>query len=554
MPDKGFGTLITDAFGKFHDISKGAFDSYSIKHEGSYDPGFSKLVNEGFNEAAKDVLAKFGVSKDQLETFGTAKWTDKVVEILEDLTIDAATAGGAVAAEAGPLGAAVALVVATAAPILKTYWQEIKDSFSKIPPKDAYNAGQWISIDNGKTAAVRGMHNVLDDAFADRRRLYGYFDQEVPPQILEEDVDFEENFSTGFYLGTGADDQTVTVFNFLSSRDEQRNIRDVRPLGREKGEQLDNTEVWSEIRLLRFEEEQSDLLDSNVNTDPGSEVIWKTQPYTVLRSWGDLIKIEHKHTGVQHTVSLSELTAGRRSHNNSWNYSLPGREGSTFESGEKAPFTQGDFVWIDPAPHITKKHAFCKRQLACIQYLEGDQWLGYAAIDGWHVRKDINDPRVRGVSDGLNDMFSKSSIFNTFKDAVVRGHDVRRLAAGKHRTAVQLCLGVTPLDDRTEKPKQAWRERAQHWKSGIERDALSLVQEAKMLNKIEGYAGDGGLHDDLDAADELANLGIGKKSQLERDFLEVPGETNSGPAPGGGGGVMLAGLAAVGGLAAFFLR
>ena len=77
----------------------------------------------------------------------------------------------------------------------------------------------------------------------------------------------------------------------------------------------------------------------------------------------------------------------------------------------------------------------------------------------------------------------------------------------RRRTAVQLCLGVTPLDDHTEQPKQAWRERAQHWKSGIERDALSLVQEAKMLNKLEGYAGDGGLHDDLDAADELANIG-----------------------------------------------
>ena len=154
-------------------------------------------------------------------------------------------------------------------------------------------------------------------------------------------------------------------------------------------------------------------------------------------------------------------------------------------------------------------------------------------------------------------MFSKSSIFNTFKDAVVRGHDVRRLAAGKHRTAVQICLGVTPLDDHTEQPKQSWRDRAKQWKSGIERDALSLVAQAKMLNKTEGYAGDGGLHDDIDAAYELANLGAGEQSQLESDFLEIPGTTpvTAGATNGGGGGGgMLAGLAVVGGLAAFFLR
>ena len=48
MPVGDFGTLITDAFGKFHDISKGAFDSYSMKHEGNYEPGFSALVEKGF--------------------------------------------------------------------------------------------------------------------------------------------------------------------------------------------------------------------------------------------------------------------------------------------------------------------------------------------------------------------------------------------------------------------------------------------------------------------------------------------------------------------------
>ena len=40
---KGYlGNMITDASGQYHDISKGAFDTYGIKHKGNFDPGFGE--------------------------------------------------------------------------------------------------------------------------------------------------------------------------------------------------------------------------------------------------------------------------------------------------------------------------------------------------------------------------------------------------------------------------------------------------------------------------------------------------------------------------------
>jgi hypothetical protein len=535
MPS-GFGTLITDAFGKFNDISKGAFDAYSIKHQGEYDPGFSKLLEEGFHGAAKDVMKKFGVREDQLETFGTEKWTDKVIETIEDMTFDLVATGGALATEAGPLGAAVALIASTSAPFIREYWQEIKDSFSKISPQSAYKAGQWVAIDNGKTAAIRGLHNVLDDEEFNRRRMYGGgFLDGGHPNILEEDVEFEENYSTGFYLGDGGEKDTITVFNLLSSLDEERNLREVRPLESEKAATLDNNEVWSEIRLLRFEDERTDLLRNTVVTDPGSQVIYNNLPYHVIEANSHLIRIENSN-GVQQTVDISDLKPGLRSHNNSWNYTP--REISSFEAGEKATFSQGDFVWIPALAVISRKYDFCTRQLACIQHLEGEEWVGFTAIDGTVVSETIGSPSVRGVSDDLNEMLASSKIMQTFKDAVVRGHDVKRLAPGGRREMVQLCLGHTPLDLHTEQKKPAWRERATAW---LEKEDLLMLSAAeKALGRFETKAGDGGLKEEIDTTNEMKDLGILPSQKVTTG--ETPPDNP-----------IWAGVLVVGGAAAYFL-
>jgi hypothetical protein len=535
MPS-GFGTLITDAFGKFNDISKGAFDAYSIKHQGEYDPGFSKLLEEGFHGAAKDVMKKFGVREDQLETFGTNRWTDKVIETIEDMTFDLVATGGALATEAGPLGAAVALIASTSAPFIREYWQEIKDSFSKISPQSAYKAGQWVAIDNGKTAAIRGLHNVLDDEEFNRRRMYGGgFLDGGHPNILEEDVEFEENYSTGFYLGDGGEKDTITVFNLLSSLDEERNLREVRPLESEKAATLDNNEVWSEIRLLRFEDERTDLLRNTVVTDPGSQVIYNNLPYHVIEANSHLIRIENSN-GVQQTVDISDLKPGLRSHNNSWNYTP--REISSFEAGEKATFSQGDFVWIPALAVISRKYDFCTRQLACIQHLEGEEWVGFTAIDGTVVSETIGSPSVRGVSDDLNEMLASSKIMQTFKDAVVRGHDVKRLAPGGRREMVQLCLGHTPLDLHTEQKKPAWRERATAW---LEKEDLLMLSAAeKALGRFETKAGDGGLKEEIDTTNEMKDLGILPSQKVTTG--ETPPDNP-----------IWAGVLVVGGAAAYFL-
>ena len=491
MPVGDFGTLITDAFGKFHDISKGAFDSYSMKHEGNYEPGFSALVEKGFPGACQDVLKKFGVSADTLETFGTENWTDKVVSYLEDLTIDGIAGIAPVAAEAGPVGVALSVVAATATPLLKEFWKSVKTKFNETPQQN-YRSGQWVGIDNGKSAAVKGLHNALDNIFDKRRRMFG-IDYSRPPQLLEDEEELLEqqageleNISTGFYLGPGTTDDTIQVFNLLKSRDEQLPIKNVRPLGQGEAKKLDDSEVWSEIRLLRFNEERSELLQGP-NCDPGSEVVYNGEPFFVVKNVGDLIQIEHKHTHVQQTVPYEELSAGRREHNNAWNYTA--RAPRTFDSAGEAAYSQGDYVWIPPLDEIRAEFPFCTRQLACIQFLSGNTWIGYTAVDGTKVQRALSDDSVFAVTDDLRSTLEQTRTFAVFRDAVVRGHDLTNNAAGRDPHFTNLCLGITTLDvQRTQKTKPQWRSQAEAWKANLD---TARIRDA--LRAPAKVTGDGGL-------------------------------------------------------------
>ena len=541
MPPGDLGSFITDAFGKFHDISKSAFDAYSISHEGNFDPGFNKLMKEGFTKAAKDVLTRAGVSNDMLDTFGTTSWQDTVVSVIESEMAGLVTLVGAVGAEMGPLGVAMALAVSAGAPILQSYWSNIKNSFLTTTPQDGYKNGQWISIDNGMTTAVRGLHNVLDESFLDvdrRRRLH--FESNVLHDLgpiqpvlegLEIEVDNKENFSTGFYLGQGQSASTIVVYNFLTSREETQNIEKVRPLETAAASSLDNDPVWSEIRLLKFETRRERLLPSNINTDPGSEVLYNGLKNLVLQARGKEVLIENKLTGARHMVQLDMLQAGKRTHDNSWNYENLAPEG--YSSAPQPGFSSGSFVWVPPDTFTKLNNPFCTRQLACVELLEGASWQGFTAIDGTFCTFRLDNPKVRRVSDELNEMFGASHIFNNFRDAVIRGHDVARMACGKHEAAVLVSLGVSPLKTSLAETEQSASPPKAAPKAAASGGAATLL----------GYSGDGGLRDDIDIANEVGITGT-----ISRDY-DPQQDPSSG---GGGGGLALA--VGIGGAAAFLLR
>ena len=532
----GFGSFITDAAGKLHDISKGAFDTFGLTHQGKFDPGFKKLLKGGFKDGVKAILGKAGVTPEQLESWGSTSWQETMKQLGGAVGSEIA-ALGAGAAVGGPLGAAVGTAMEIGQ-VLHNLFEEKQGPFD---PNVQYKPGQWVAIDNGMTAVTKKLHNVLEGLW--KRRLMGGV-----PDIQEgEGIEMRESLSIGFVLGPGQDKDTITVFNFLKSRDEQKRMGEVRPLDAGHATSMDNNEIWSEIRLLRFETdtEEGSLLDTDVNTDPGSEVIRGGEKFMVVQSNGSDILIEHKRTHAQHWVDVADLTPGRRVHNNNWNYQ-EGRVTGDFATGSKASIAQGDWVWVKPESYIKEKFATVNRQLACIQELEGHDIRGYMAVDGQAITVSDNDSNLRPVSDTLNTYLSQSKVFNGFKDAVVRGHDVNRLAAGRHDEATLLCLGITPLDDYVDTTeKRNWREEAAKWTKAWKKTHVPP-------GKVDDV-GDHGLKDEFDLAEEALIFGETTPQEVTEEVLEDT--TTKGPPQTEKSGTMslvMIGLAGAGIL--FYLR
>ena len=77
----GFGKFITDAAGKLHDISRGAFDTFGETHGGKFDPGFGKLLEGSFSDGVKSILKKAGFTGEQLETWGSSGWQGTLKQV-----------------------------------------------------------------------------------------------------------------------------------------------------------------------------------------------------------------------------------------------------------------------------------------------------------------------------------------------------------------------------------------------------------------------------------------------------------------------------------------
>ena len=528
-----FGTFIADAAGKLHDVSKTAFDTFGMKHQGKFRPGFGDLMEGGFLDGAKKILKKAGVSSNDLESWGGSGVSSAAKQIGGVLGGEAAAAGAG-AAVGGPLGAALGIAVESGELLYKL--------FKKKAPAVFYQEGQWIAIDNGDTVVTLGRKNALEREWddVDRRRLV---DQGLDAGVYE-----RQSMSIGFVLGPGTDPGTVTVFNCLKLRDETKNMDDVRPLDKGHAVAMDNNDVWSEIRLLRFEEEVAQQLNTDVVTDPGVEVLKEGVKFFVVRSIGNNVLIEHPSTHALHWTTVDELTPGRRVHNNTWNYTEGTAEpvAGSFASGQKATLAQGDWIWVPARSSIAAKHPTVWRQLGCIEMLEGSNVKAFYAVDGERFTIGQNDTGLRPVSDGLNEFIGANYECAIFKDAVVRGWDTRRLAVGKKAELTLMTLGTTPLDNKTE-PRKDWRtnlHKLYHQKREEKRKADIPIDAV-------GTAGDQGLAEDLDTAEEAAVFSGERVTVTTAEVLSAePFEAGEPPKSNS---LVMFGLAAGAGLL-FFLR
>ena len=147
MPSK-LGSFIADASGELHNISKGAFDTFGMKHGGKFDPDFANLLKGSFTDGVKNILGKAGFTGEQLETFGTTSFVDTLKSVATGVGAEVASAAAG-AAVGGPLGAALGFAIETGQLVHKL------QKHGGWDPDQSYGSGQWIAIDNGLTVMTK---------------------------------------------------------------------------------------------------------------------------------------------------------------------------------------------------------------------------------------------------------------------------------------------------------------------------------------------------------------------------------------------------------------
>ena len=246
-------------------------------------------------------------------------------------------------------------------------------------------------------------------------------------------------------------------------------------------------------------------------------------------------------------TNMSELKRGRVKHTNSWNYQSEGVPDGF--GNDEATLCTGDYIWIRPESDVQSEFPEVERQLCCIYMLDGHVVRGYMALDGAAVHINMDDSSLVPVSDTLNSYLNASKVFNSFKDAAVCGRDVSRLAAGRHSEVTLLCLGITPLDEHSE--KKDWRVKSERW---LQREHEKHEKRAGALLYLRnaGQAGDAGLKESLDVAEEAMNEDSNGFTATQTQAAAVA-EVVEEPKSESGGGLVMLGLAGAG-AALFFLR
>jgi hypothetical protein len=201
---------------------------------------------------------------------------------------------------------------------------------------DSYKQGQWVILNLGKKAK-----KLIDPEYEDFYEFLG--DLTMDERVADLQV--------GFYIGLAAKVGQLTCYNFRSGNAIDLSSSHVQAVPEGTAKEYDLRVDLSVVRELFFAEAEGLQLNSEVPTDPGSEVIYDAESYTMVSCHG-LNAIIEDVSGAQLTVPLSDLKRGRVISNRSWYYRAEGRAGAVkspyytdpdsreFPSGRRRP---GDF-------------------------------------------------------------------------------------------------------------------------------------------------------------------------------------------------------------------
>ena len=330
-------------------------------------------------------------------------------------------AGAAVASTAYTDGAGPALAALTVEGT-----SLVKKAFTDgASPAKPLEDGAWCYIDNGgrqlPRAAMRALQWGLGSEF-----------QDMPDS---EDVQFsvEHLVSIGFVVEASVDASNCQVFNMEHGEFAQYPKQSIRMMEDSRAAALDQNEDLHAIRVLVMAKEHvAQRLACDVPCDPGEEVIYKEVTYHVVTCDGTNVRIENDFGGLN--VEMKDVTRGRVTHTNSWNYGeTPGAVGSGlsagFDQGIQAKLYKGQWVWVPARGDVVKLLPDCKKELAVVRIINGHIVDGYYAIDGLRMR--VLENHITPVYHARQEWLNSHKDFIAFRAVAVTGeHSVRTYALG----------------------------------------------------------------------------------------------------------------------------
>ena len=395
--------LIADAQGVYHDLTKGAFDAFSMKHphevvEDLTDKLLSQPLFEGIKGIAEEAgvdLTKFGELDPAGVAASLAKWLGTKVKgiAVAGVAEGAALYAGAEIATGG--AAAVGLAIETA-----VEWAV--SSFTR-DEQDTYLRGDWVVIDHGQKT-VKELDREIDWAM-------GAMFEDAPDLSEVHTLARVDDYHVGFFVSNGEEQSTVAVFDILDGTVQRHHARDVSLLPQVNRAGLDNDPVASKIRELYFMKRDHVRFGSAVQTDPGTEVIYDGSLYNIVHTDGDAALIENE-AGERKHVGLVDLTRSRQE-----------RVGPThiYKQGLPAPATDfvataggfgtGDWIWYALGNDLF--------ELAVVHIINGPNAVVYCTVRGNRRVLAIDQVRVASRDDA--DVFDRVRAFTLFKVAAVAG-------------------------------------------------------------------------------------------------------------------------------------
>lgn len=405
-------------------LSKGAFDV--TKHGEAHD--WFTTLQEGFQLGLNNLMIKFGVTEEDYKN--VVAYGSRVLDTVAEkggMEAFSASAGMAVryglksigyGTLSGPFGVAVSTLVEVAGNIWKTSKGQVTIGQGGV----VFGEGEWVGIDNGALPRV-------PEETMKRREQHREL-QEVESRDLNA---VTRDVSTGFYIGEGAEQNYVRVFNFKTLREEEQFVFNVARLGPADSSKMDGDSFAAEVRKLHFVEGPGPTTGSDVCLDPGAEVIFNNTAYNVVKSVGAQVVIEDAH-GRRIFVDLKKLRRGRVTNTTSYNYSTEGQVNTGFTSPGESAIYSGQYVWVSARENIPSA-----QELVAVQYIRGDRVVGFYALDG--EQGDWLELGVGLVDDELTQTLSATRVFAEFREFAMAGHDMKRVAPGSQYP--RLCIGAT---------------------------------------------------------------------------------------------------------------